>query len=134
MIKILIFVVKRAGMSREEFRAYYENNHVALSMKYFGHLFLEFRRNYPGLSAAYIDRENGNSLRQGYDAGCAYDAVTEVVVADQAALQELIEILNDPEIAPLVRDDEEMFTDRCASRMCIAEVCDGGRQITSPVS
>jgi hypothetical protein len=122
MIKVLILVVKRAGMSAEEFRAYYESSHVPLALKHFGHLFLEFRRNYPGPTTSYVDRVNGNGAVPGYDAGCAYNAITEIVLQDQAALEELISLLTQPEIERIFAEDEAKFTDRTASRMCVCEV------------
>jgi uncharacterized protein (TIGR02118 family) len=116
MVKVILLLKRKPGMSRAEFREHYERVHVVLAKKYLGHLFAAYRRNY----AVDAMSNTGDAHDDGYD------AVTEVVLKDAAAAAEMNRIINSPEIGPIYIADEEKFLDRPALRMLIVEEVDTG--------
>ena len=115
MIMIIVLIKKRADMTLEQFRAYYENNHTAHAMRYLGHLFVEYRRNYP-VSVSRVDGKSQNAP------SCGYDVVTEIVLRDHAALDEYMKILSQPDIAKFLSEDVARFSDSAASWFTICEM------------
>ena len=45
MVSMLVMIKRKAGMSEEQFRGYYETHHVALAKKHVYHLLSDYRRN-----------------------------------------------------------------------------------------
>ena len=106
MIKILDFLVRKPGITREEFRAHYESSHVPLALKTFPQI-REHRRNYAWeatpVSAGIVP--------------VPWDCVTEIWVTDRAAWDELVAFMSDPERNGEVLADGEKFLDipKCAT-------------------
>ena len=117
MIKIVVLIKKRADMTTEQFRAYYEDSHTAHALRHLGHLFVEYRRNYPVFTA----RVDGKNVEGSTDR-LAYDVITEIVLRDQAALDEYFRILNQPDVSKFLNEDVEKFADSAASWFTICEV------------
>ncbi|MDE8650994.1 EthD domain-containing protein [Novosphingobium album (ex Liu et al. 2023)] len=46
MQRVFVLLKRKPGMTFEAFREHYENGHALLGEKYFGHLFVSYRRNY----------------------------------------------------------------------------------------
>ena len=46
MYKVIHLVKRKAHLSHEQFREHFERSHAAMALKYCGHLFTEYRRNY----------------------------------------------------------------------------------------
>jgi hypothetical protein len=115
MITLVLLLKRKRGMSKEQFRHHYETSHVALAKKYFGHLFLDYRRHY--VESGLVD--DGASLTDTSDA--EYDAVTTVVLQDKAAVDEFLRIAALPDLYPILKADEERFLDRPAMRMMFCE-------------
>jgi hypothetical protein len=132
MITILVLLVKRHGMSDEEFRKHYETSHSQLGLKYFGHLFLEYRRYYIKAMSPFREGPEGNNLAPQRSFGCAYDAIGEMVLQDEHSLQEMIRILEDPEIRRILAEDEARFLDREACRMGAVDVVQSKAYIQWP--
>lgn len=114
MIKIIIVMKKRKGISREDFKNHYENCHAVLGRKYLGHLFERYVRNYPS-SKLDIDDEGGETI----------DCVTEIWLKDAAALAQMQEIIAKPEIRAVFAADEKLFQDKAASRFLIVDEVEG---------
>jgi hypothetical protein len=115
MITLVLLLKRKRGMSKEQFRHHYETSHVALAKKYFGHLFIDYRRHY--VESGLVD--DGASLTETQDG--AYDAITNVVLQDKAAVDEFLRIAGLPELYPILKADEERFLDRPAMRMMFCE-------------
>ena len=118
MIKIICSLKRKRGLTRQQFREYYESSHAVMAIKEQGHLMVGYRRNYlmdpmPRLT----DPENE---RQVDDEGP--DVITEICLRDQAALEEFGKIFNDPAKHQMFIDDEKRFLDRDASRWGICEI------------
>lgn len=101
-MKVIVTIQRKPGMTPAAFRDHYERSHVALAHKYLGHLFTDYRRNY------VVHGENeGAPSPSNADATC--DVVTEIWLRDAAAWTEFREILADPEIGAIFREDETHF-------------------------
>ena len=104
MVQIVLLLKRKPGMTHEAFKAHYESSHVPLAMKHLGHLYLDYRRNYPsaqfGLAGVTPPSEP------------IYDCVTVITVADQNAVNEFWRIASQPEIAEQFATDEAKFLDR----------------------
>lgn len=117
MLKIVAILKRKPGMSFEEFRERYETSHVELAKKYFGHLMVEYRRNYlpsaPSVAESDLEASGSSS---------GPDVVTEICLRDEEAYAEFTRIFSDPAILKILQDDEATFQDRSASCWGIAQV------------
>lgn len=111
-MKIMILLKRKAGMTPEEFREYYERSHVALADKYLAHLFADYRRNY----ILPVEGDQSDTQNPGL-ANPDYDAVTEIWLKDENSWAEMQRIIGDPEIGRIFMEDEEHFLDRPSLRI-----------------
>ncbi|AEG50871.1 Ethyl tert-butyl ether degradation EthD [Sphingobium chlorophenolicum L-1] len=112
MLKIVVLMKKKAGMSRADFIDHYENVHSVLGRKYLGHLFLNYVRNYP----------QGPMLPGGAgESSTPYDCITEIWLRDEAALNEMRAIIARPDVSAVLKADEQLFQDKAESHFLIVE-------------
>ncbi|WP_157219394.1 EthD domain-containing protein [Flavisphingomonas formosensis] len=129
MVKI-IFLLKRAeGVSPEQFRAHYESSHVKLAQKYIGHLLVDYVRNYPAFAMRNPSDVPASAMPAPYDIG--YDCITEMYVKDQAAVEKINRIFNDPEINPILAEDELKFLKREETVMIMTDVVNTGVKLAA---
>ena len=103
MLKMIALLKKRAGMSRAEFRAYYEGHHVPLIFGQQGPNMLEYRRNYlPEVVAGF-------------------DVVTEIWFKDRATMEAAMMIASTGVIGEQIARDEENFLDRSATKVAFPD-------------
>lgn len=114
MFKVLWMLKPADGVSRQEFRDWYESSHAPLAERHFGHLLLEYRRNYVdevvgAVPSDYVagieDAPNESAVAQAR----AFDfaVVAEWVMADEGVFDEIMSVFADPEIGPIFRADSE---------------------------
>ena len=106
-------------MSKEEFRHYYEIGHAMMAKKYFGHLFMDYRRHYVNLTRGSRDPDERGVLTTTREE--SYDAITKIDFKDQADLDEFDRIASLHEVSADLRRDEANFLDRDAIRVSICE-------------
>lgn len=118
MFKIVILIKKKNGMSREDFIHHYETSHSVIGKRLLGHLWVKYVRNYP----------RGLMEHQPEDTSVddSYDAVTEIWLKDEAAMEEMGRIINEPENNKLILADEEKFQERLKTRLLIVDEIDTG--------
>ena len=122
MFKVLWLLKRKPGVSFEHFREHYENCHSVLGQNYFGHFFLDYRRHY--------DR----ALEAGGKGGIAglppsgYDCIAEWVLHDEQAFKDCMELIADPVIGKIFRDDELNFLDSSATKAVLADCRDTGTE------
>ncbi|RZK03982.1 MAG: hypothetical protein EOO76_00270 [Novosphingobium sp.] len=85
-IKRIVMVKRKQGLTPDQFREGYENSHSRIAVELFGHLWLEYRRNY--LTSGY-SFEPGSGDGTGGPEEIGFDAVSEFVLRDAAALEEM---------------------------------------------
>lgn len=124
MIKIIYFLKRKPGTTPEQFRQHYETSHVLLAKKYIGHLLVDYIRNYPTFAVLNPSNIPEGTAPEPYDTG--HDCITEMHVADQAAVEEITRIFNDPAINPILVEDELKFLDRDKTVMIMVDVVDTG--------
>ena len=117
MYKIMWLLKRKPGVTFEHFRNHYETSHALLGQKYFGHLILEYKRNYDR------SKENGGD---GGALDSGFDCVTEWVMPSAEAFDEILRLLADPAIGKIFRDDEEHFLDSSGTRLVRCDCRDTG--------
>ena len=111
MVKLVLLLKRRAGMSVEDFRKYYETTHSALGKKLLPTAVRYQRRYLQAIGAS-----------PGYEAtGETYDCITEVWFADQAAMEAGLAVAAEPEAAALLANDEEKLFDRSKIRFYVVD-------------
>ena len=118
MMKIVILIKKKSGMSREDFINHYETSHAPMGKRMLGHLWVKYVRNYPKSLMEYQPEETS--------VADSYDAVTEIWLKDEAAMTEMSRLINEPENNKIILADEEMFQDRLKTRLLVVEEFDNG--------
>lgn len=111
MIKMLFFLKRAPGLSREEFKATYEARHARLG-----------ERHAPS-AARYVRRylEPVPELFTGEAAEPEHDVVTELWFADRTAYEAAMESLARPEVVAEIVADEETLFDRGRHRVFMVE-------------
>ena len=124
MYKVLHFIKRKPHMTHEQFRDHFERSHAAMALKFCGHLFSEYRRNY--IDSAWFggdSRDQASGYRQ---QEWNWDLISEWILPDEAALQEIYRIMQEPDKDHLFRADEDRFIDRTATVTVTCEVRDKG--------
>lgn len=127
MVKIIYFLKRKEGITHEQFREHYESSHVVLAKKYIGHLLNDYVRNYPTFALLNPSNIPEGTEPEPYDIG--YDCITEMHVEGQAAIDEMTRIFNDPEVNPVLVEDELKFLDRDATVMIMVDVINNGTKL-----
>jgi len=124
MYKVMHFVKRKSHLTHEQFRDHFERSHAALALKYFGHLFVEYRRNYVNMVWT-----GGDARQEGSGYGLKewdWDLISEWITADEASYQEIMKFFRNPEIDRFFYEDEERFMDRSTIVDVPCEVRDTG--------
>lgn len=108
MLRILSYLVKRDGMTTQDFINYYENHHVPLILSLAPPPAV-YKRHY---------LQRGNPVNIG-EADIDFDVVTEQAFADRAALQCWIDAVTTGDAGERVAADEARFLDRPRTRSCV---------------
>ena len=110
MIKVIIFIAAKAGISREAFRDYYETNHVPL-----------VRRLLPMIGRYTRNYLEGPPMWRPDEPAPEFDVVTELWFADQAAFDAFVITVRNPEISRQIAADEANFLDSTKTRLHLVE-------------
>ena len=124
MYKVLHFIRRKPHLTHEQFKEHFERSHAAMALKFCGHLFTAYRRNYVNMVYTGGDSrqpDSGYGLRE-----WQCDLISEWIVPDEAALQEIYRLMQQPGIDELFRADEDRFIDRTATATVPCDVCDVG--------
>jgi len=112
-IKILWMLKRKPGTTPAEFREHYERSHAAIARKYVGHLLMSYTRNYQTEAWGGTATDPAGFRQRPFD----YDCITELVVADEAAFEEMGRIFAAPDASAELIADELKFLDREATVM-----------------
>ena len=102
-LTMITLLKRRPGMSREEFRAYYESNHRVIGEKVLG-----------GYATRYVRRflEPTDGIDQDHD----FDVVMEIDFPDAATRDACFAAIGEPETLAMIIEDEEKLLDRSRNR------------------
>lgn len=120
MIKIVIFMKKKEGLSREQLIDYYENSHVPLIMQQSGSFMLDYRRSYPDWSDPISFSKNfdfNDDMTPDHD----FDVITEIWVKDRATMNAMFAAAGTPEQVKAIQADADQFRIQSSVRTCITE-------------
>ncbi len=123
MFKVVWLLKRKPGISFEQFRDHYENRHSMLGKQYFGHLMIGYRRNYDRAREA-----DGKYAAYGLPSP-VYDCIAEWDLRDEAAFEEFLNIMADPVIAKIFKDDEKNFLDSAETRAVLSDCRDTGTEV-----
>ena len=98
---------RRAGMTTAEFRDYYENNHVPLSLKYASGIKRYVRR--------YLEPQPRTETGDGEDLG--YDVITELWFDDEKTFKGTTNYLATAVMPGEIIEDEKILFDRQTIRL-----------------
>ena len=105
MIKMMLLLTRKQGLSFDQFRDYYENHHVPLACSFPTPL-VHYRRNYiTGLTLG----------------PCAYDCITEVWYDLDGNWSDHRDRVVSADMAKIIATDEANFLDRAATRIVIVD-------------
>ncbi|KRB81478.1 hypothetical protein ASE00_16015 [Sphingomonas sp. Root710] len=111
MYKVMAFLARKPGISREEFRAYYEGQHAPL-----------VGRLAPKMSAYRRNFLNFDEPFKRDDDQIGFDVVTEMEFEDRAACERWFNAFRDPAVFEQVAEDEKKFLDPTRVMVCAVEV------------
>lgn len=124
MVKLIFMLKRKDDITAQAFRDHYENSHVKLAQKYIGHLLERYVRNYP--LQAVLNPSNQSQTPGASPITSEYDVITEMYLKDALAVQEMSRIFNDPDINPILVEDELKFLDRASTLMLVCDQVDTG--------
>ena len=109
--KSIALLERKPELSREDFIAYYENNHVPLIRSLLPGI-CGYRRNFIEPEGAFVSA--GAAARD-------FDVITELWFADRAAYDAAMTRHAQPQVAAAIAADEENFLDRAKTRMFVVD-------------
>jgi hypothetical protein len=112
--RILLFMKRKPGMSMEDFKNYYENNHIPLCAPYMKGID-GYRRNY------LIPQPHAES---GTCEELPYDVITEMIFNDKAVYEQTVDYLSKTVMPDHIVEDEKNFFHRPTMRMATVEECE----------
>lgn len=106
MLRLVMLMKRKPGLSTDEFRDYYESHHRLLGEKYLR-----------GFASCYMRRYlDPRPSRAGCEQEPVYDVLTEIWFPDRARHDACMAHLARPEIAREIAEDEARLFDRSAGR------------------
>jgi len=105
--KVLMLMKRRAGMSVEEFRDYYENHHAPLAATYSASVRRYIRR--------YLDPLPRPETGAGGE--LPFDVITELWFDDEAAFRGTVHYLTTSQMPDEIIEDEQKLFDRSSFRL-----------------
>ena len=114
-MKMIVFFRRRAGLSPEQFRDYYENHHAPLAVRLFPYM-RDYRRNYMRRDLRH-QRTGGEAVGTDFD----FDVITEISFACAQDYQRMKDDMANPDIRRQVVEDELRFLDRAATVVLLVD-------------
>lgn len=105
MIKLTMLIRRKPGMTREQFREYYEARHIPLAEAHTPYL-TGYKRNF------IVDQFAGEDQ---------FDCITEFWFDVEGDYAQMRGKLFPPDVAQMMADDEENFIDRSRSQLFLIE-------------
>jgi uncharacterized protein (TIGR02118 family) len=113
MIKVMVLLSRKAGLTREQFKQYYEERHAPLIASLLTSV-VEYKRNYPSLEGAHFPPPQQDA---------DFDSATEIWFDDRAGYDAFVRAVSDPQTLRKIREDEASFLDHTKTRRFVVEEC-----------
>lgn len=124
MYKVINLVKRQSHLTHEQFRDHFERSHAAMAIKFCGHLFSEYRRNYVNIVLAGGDpRQDGSGFGE---MEWEWDLLSEWIMPSEEHWMKIQGIMESPGIKRLFQEDEDRFIDRTKIVMAPCEVRNTG--------
>jgi hypothetical protein len=122
--QVINLVKRKSHLTHAQFRDHFERSHAAMALRYCGHLFSSYRRNYVTTVLAGGDpREEGSGFGpREWD----WDLMSEWTMESEEDWHAIQAIMESPGIKRLFQEDEDRFIDRKAIVMIPCEMRDTG--------
>ncbi|MGX1701953.1 EthD domain-containing protein [Microbacterium sp. NPDC055357] len=115
MKKIVSLMRRREGMTRDEFRTYYETVHVPLITRLVPG-WVDYRRNY------VVDQSHRTAHQPTERAlDTSVDVITEMTFSDETGYRRAVDALSDASTAAVISADEERLFDRSLTRTFVVD-------------
>lgn len=114
-MKMIVFFRRRADLTPEAFRDYYENHHAPMAIRLFPYM-ADYRRNYIRHDQRH-QRAGGETVHT----EVAFDAITEITFASERDYQRMKSDMMNPDVHRQVVEDEERFLDRAATVVVLVD-------------
>ena len=124
MFKVLHFIRRKPQLTHAQFHDHFERSHAAMAIKFCGHLFTAYQRNY--FDTVYTGGDSRQESSGYGEKPAGWDLISEWILPDEAALHEIYRIMQSPGIDELFHADEDRFIDRTATMTIHCEVRDVG--------
>jgi len=111
-LTMIVMVKRRPDLSPEAFREGYETSHSRIAVRLFGHLWLSYRRSYLQTGHSFDGRHGGPDIIE-------YDAISQFVLRDAAALEEMGRIT--AANLAMIKEDEARWFDQAKCWVVAAE-------------
>ena len=110
MYRVIHLVKRKPHLTHAQFRAHFERSHAAMALKFCGHLFTHYERN-------YVDEVLGGGDPRVAGSGFGpmagpWDLLSVWTMADEAAFAEINRIMESDEMKRYFKEDEDRFIDR----------------------
>ena len=120
MYRVIHLVKRKSHLTHEQFRDHFERSHAAMALKFCGHLFSDYQRNYVNKVLGGGDpRAEGSGFGE---MEWEWDLLSVWTMPDEAAFVEIQRIMESPGIKRLFQEDEDRFIDRQKIVMMPCEV------------
>jgi hypothetical protein len=103
IVKFVMPLTRKAGMTKEDFRQYYEQHHKLIGEKYLKNYVVKYSRGYV-------------SPTSGEESASDFDVLLEIWYRDSESFKACMNYLSTPEIAAEIAADEEKLFDRSKKR------------------
>jgi len=113
MLKFVSLLKRKAGLTHQEFVDYYENQHAPLSLSFWGEHIQGYCRNF--VDAEKVSHSNPNSVAPDFD------VITEFWFLTRESYETARKIMQQPDVAEVIRNDERAFLDKSVVRSYLVE-------------
>lgn len=110
MYKVIHLIKRKPHLTHEQFREHFERSHAPMALKFCGHLFKDYRRNY--VNVVYGGDDSRKPVNNYGPMEWDWDLLSEWIVGSEEDLNAIYAIMESPEYRHYFLEDEDRFIDR----------------------
>jgi hypothetical protein len=124
MYKVIHLIKRKSHLTHEQFREHFERSHAPMALKFCGHLFKEYRRNY--VNVVFGGDDSRKPVNNYGPMEWDWDLLSEWIVESEEDLYKIFAIMESGEYKHYFVADEDRFIDRTMNVMMPCAVGDTG--------